>query len=105
HGGAALLAQLNGEAVAADGDETQLDFGDVGGFHRKFLRSCFVFRSFALSVFTPVRATTAPCPASADSGWASSHLLQAHRQASSPPRTGSSGLAVLVPCGSATITR
>ena len=37
NGGAALLAQRDGKTVTADGDDAQLDLGDVGRFHDGFL--------------------------------------------------------------------
>ena len=41
--GAALFAQLNGEAVTADGNNAQLDFRDVGRLHKFALRLFFNF--------------------------------------------------------------
>ena len=58
-----------------------------------------------MSMFSPSSTAAAPWEASAESGWASSHLLQAHSQASSPVLGAMSGFAVLVPAGSATSTR
>ena len=58
-----------------------------------------------MSRFSPVSTAAAPCAASAESGWASSHLLQAQRYPSSSARGVMSGLGPLVPAGSATNTR
>ena len=51
------------------------------------------------------RPIQAPCPASLESGCASSHLFFAHRRSSSMFSGVMSGLASLVPLGSATATR
>ena len=71
-GGAALLAQGDGEAVPGDSDEAKFYVRDV--FHDVFLLYQI---SLAMSLLSPDSRTAAPCPASALSSWASSHLFRA----------------------------
>ena len=68
---AAPGGQGNGETVAADSHNAQADFGNVGRLHSNssvFYVDDSSYRSFSISMFSPVRAATAPWAASAESG-------------------------------------